>query len=39
VPGAQGQAHRIIQGGGHFLQEDKPEEIIALIDAFVSGKA
>jgi haloalkane dehalogenase len=39
VPGAKGQPHRIIQGGGHFLQEDRPEEIVALIDAFVSGKA
>ena len=27
IPGAKGQAHTIIQGGGHFLQEDKGEEI------------
>ena len=27
VPGAQGQPHQIIQGGGHFLQEDKGVEI------------
>jgi haloalkane dehalogenase len=25
VPGAKGQPHRILQGGGHFLQEDLPE--------------
>lgn len=27
VPGAKGQPHQIIKGGGHFLQEDKGEEI------------
>jgi haloalkane dehalogenase len=27
VPGAKGQPHEIIKGGGHFLQEDKGEEI------------
>ena len=31
VPGAQGQPHTIIQGGGHFVQEDKGEEWAALI--------
>lgn len=25
VPGAQGQPHVILEGGGHFLQEDVPE--------------
>ena len=29
LPGAQGQPHAIIEGGGHFLQEDKGEEIAA----------
>lgn len=37
VPGARGQPHRIIQGGGHFLQEDRPEEIAALINDFIGG--
>lgn len=37
VPGARGQAHVTIKGGGHFLQEDKPEEIAALLDAFVTN--
>lgn len=37
IPGARGQAHTIIAGGGHFLQEDAPEELVALIDAFVKG--
>jgi haloalkane dehalogenase len=36
VPGAKGQKHTIIEGGGHFLQEDKPAEIAALIDRFIS---
>ena len=31
VPGAQGQPHSIIQGGGHFVQEDKGEEWAGLI--------
>jgi haloalkane dehalogenase len=34
VPGAKGQAHTIIRDAGHFLQEDKPEELVALIDGF-----
>ena len=36
VPGAKGQPHTIIEGGGHFLQEDRPAEIAALIDRFIS---
>ena len=35
VPGARGQPHVIIADGGHFLQEDKPEELVALIDGFI----
>jgi haloalkane dehalogenase len=35
VPGADGQPHRIIAGGGHFLQEDKPTELVELIDQFI----
>jgi haloalkane dehalogenase len=27
LPGAQGQPHEVIAGGGHFLQEDKGAEI------------
>ena len=38
VPGAKGQNHVIIEGGGHFLQEDRPAELVALIDRFISGK-
>jgi len=40
VPGARGQPHRIIAGGGHFLQEDAPDELVALIDDFIrAGEA
>ena len=31
VPGAKGQPHTIVQGGGHFLQEDAPEELVRII--------
>jgi haloalkane dehalogenase len=37
VPGAKGQPHTIIEGGGHFLQEDAPDELVALIDRFIKG--
>ena len=30
VPGAAGQPHTIIRGGGHFLQEDCPDELAAV---------
>jgi haloalkane dehalogenase len=35
VPGAKGLKHVTIAGGGHFLQEDKPAEIAALLDEFI----
>ena len=35
MPGAAGQPHQIISDAGHFLQEDKPEELTALIDDFI----
>lgn len=39
IPGCKGQKHTIIVGGGHFLQEDKPDEIAAVIDAFIRETA
>jgi len=39
VPGARGQPHRVIAGAGHFLQEDAPEELVALIDDFIRADA
>jgi len=38
VKGAQGRAHRTL-AGGHFLQEDSPREIAALLDAVVKESA
>lgn len=35
IPGTKGQAHTIIEGGGHFLQEDKGEEIAKLMIEFI----
>ncbi len=35
VPGAQGQPHTTVEGGGHFLQEDRGPELAAIIDEFI----
>lgn len=37
VPGAQNQPHTIIKGAGHFLQEEKGEELANVIINFVKG--
>ena len=37
IPGAKGQPHTIIKGGGHFLQEDVPDELVTLIDKFIKA--
>lgn len=37
VPGAAGQPHTTIAGGGHFLQEDRGEELAQAVVAFVRG--
>ena len=39
VPGAQGQPHTTIAGGGHFLQEDKGEELAAVVNDFIAATA
>jgi haloalkane dehalogenase len=36
VPGAKGQPHTTIEGAGHFLQEDKGEELAAVIVDFIA---
>ncbi len=36
VPGAKGQAHTTIQGGGHFLQEDCGEEFARVVVDFMT---
>jgi len=35
VPGAQGQPHVTITGAGHFLQEDKGEELAQVVVEFI----
>ncbi len=37
VPGAQGQAHTTIEGGGHFLQEDRGPELAEVINGFIEA--
>ena len=37
VPGAKGQPHTTIEGGGHFLQEDKGEELANVIVEWLAG--
>ena len=37
VPGTKGMPHTTIVGGGHFLQEDKGEELAAAVVAFVEA--
>jgi len=31
IPGAKGQPHQVVKDGGHFLQEDKGEEIAGIL--------
>jgi len=37
VPGAQGQPHTTIEGGGHFLQEDRGPELAAVLVDFIAS--
>jgi haloalkane dehalogenase len=39
IPGAAGQPHTTIVGGGHFLQEDRGPELAAVVASFVAGTA
>jgi len=39
VPGAQGQPHTTIEGAGHFLQEDKGEELATVVAGFIARTA
>ena len=36
VPGARGQAHTTIEGGGHFLQEDRGPELAGVLAGFIA---
>lgn len=35
IPGARGQSHEIVTQAGHFLQEDKGEELAGLLTGFI----
>jgi len=35
VPGAKGQPHITIEAAGHFLQEDKGEELAGIVLDFI----
>ncbi len=37
IPGCQGQAHAVIQQGGHFLQEDQGKRLAAVLLTFMSS--
>ena len=37
VPGAAGQRHTVIEGAGHFLQEDAGEELARVVVDFVTA--
>ncbi len=37
IPGAKGQPHTTIVGAGHFLQEDKGEELAQVVVDFMAG--
>jgi haloalkane dehalogenase len=37
IPGAAGQAHTTIAGAGHFLQEDRGEELARVVVEFVAS--
>jgi haloalkane dehalogenase len=39
IPGARDRPHRTIEGAGHFLQEDRPEELAEAVLEFVSAGA
>ena len=37
VPGAKGRPHTVIEGAGHFLQEDKGEQLVRAVADFVTA--
>ena len=36
IPGARGQAHQILPGASHFIQEDAPNELVEHIIRFLN---
>lgn len=39
VPGCKGQQHVVVKDGGHFLQEDKGEELAGVIAQFIKDNS
>ena len=37
IPGAEGQNHTIIEGAGHFLQEEQGEKLAEVVNAFIAA--
>ena len=37
VPGAKGQPHTTVQGGGHFIQETHGKELVEIINQFIAA--
>lgn len=37
VPGAKGQPHVTVERGAHFIQDDRPEELVRLLTAFIEN--
>jgi haloalkane dehalogenase len=37
IPGTKGQPHTTIVGGGHFLQEDRGEELARVVVEFIES--
>ncbi len=37
VPGAEGRPHAVIEGGGHFLQEDRGPELARVVIDFIAS--
>ena len=37
VPGARGLNHLILEGAGHFIQEDKSAELVEIITEFIAA--
>ena len=37
IPGTKNQAHTTIEGGGHFVQEEKGPELAAVVNTFINA--
>ena len=37
IPGAAGQSHTTVEGGGHFLQEDCGERLVEIVSGFIAS--